>query len=731
MHNELRDSKTRKPREFWSMLNPKKINSNHSLGQNAAYNHFKSISEIPNADNNSHNAPDIPNEGDEILNNDFTPIEIEKLINKLKNNKSCGIDNVINEFIKYSPDSYKSLLTDLFNTILKTGIIPSDWCISFISPIFKNKGSRKDPDNYRGISIISCLGKLFTALINERLTKFADINEIIGEEQAGFRSGYSTQDHIFTLHAIINIYLNKLNKKRNKRLYCAFIDYSKAFDLVDRTSLWTKLLACNITGKIMKLIYNLYQNTKACVKLNNKISQSFRCNVGVRQGDNLSPLLFALFINDFNEFLSLKYDGLSGLNNLFTELSRNDEILTYLRLYILLYADDTIIMAENPYQLQLALNALNEYCQTWKLTINLNKTKIIRFTKRRSPNFNYEFWLNGEKVELVENYVYLGTTISFNGKFKAAIEKQVTQANRALFSIKSKKDMYNLPTDIMLDLFDKMILPILLYGCEIWGFDTIDPIEIFFRKFLKYILKANRQTANGMVYGESGKLPLDIMIKTRMICFWHKTATGLNNKLSYRMLFLLKKVYEQNPLTSAWLKHIEETLVKCDMRNVWLNPKLFNQEWLKKSVTQKLSDKYKQIWRSDFDKHSSCIVYKSFKSGIMLEKYQTLLNNRDRINMFKFRCRNLKIPVVVRDAAERNIPYGERLCTKCTMNTIGDEYHYILECPLFQSHRQNYISDHYYINPNMEKFSSLFQTNNDDDIKKLAKLINEITRAFR
>ena len=132
----------------------------------------------------------------------------------------------------------------------------------------------------------------------------------------------------------------------------------------------------------MKLIYNLYQNTKACVKLNNTISRSFRCNVGVRQGDILSPLLFALFINDFEEFLSLKYDGLSSLNNLFTNVFANDEILTYLKLYILLYADDTIIMAENPYQLQLALNALNEYCQTWKLKINISKTKIIRFVKK-------------------------------------------------------------------------------------------------------------------------------------------------------------------------------------------------------------------------------------------------------------------------------------------------------------------------------------------------------------
>ena len=140
MHKELRDYKSNKPKDYWNMGNQKKNNPNYSLTENAAYNHFKLISEVPINDNDELDAPDISDEGDEILNNDFTPIEIHKLINKLKNNKSCGIDNVINEFIKHSPDSYKSLLTDLFNVVLKTGIIPSDWCISFISPIFKNKG---------------------------------------------------------------------------------------------------------------------------------------------------------------------------------------------------------------------------------------------------------------------------------------------------------------------------------------------------------------------------------------------------------------------------------------------------------------------------------------------------------------------------------------------------------------------------------------------------------------
>ena len=140
----------------------------------------------------------------------------------MKNNKSCGIDNVLNEFLKHSPKSYKKLLVKLFNVILKTGIIPKDWCISFISPIYKNKGKKDDPNNYRGISIISCLGKLFSALINERLTKFADINEIIGEEQAGFRAGYSTQDHIFTLHSIIDIFLNKITNKNKKETILCF-----------------------------------------------------------------------------------------------------------------------------------------------------------------------------------------------------------------------------------------------------------------------------------------------------------------------------------------------------------------------------------------------------------------------------------------------------------------------------------------------------------------------------
>ena len=120
--------------------------------------------------------------------------------------------------------------------------------------IVPKKGPANDPNNYRGITILSCFGKLFTSILNERLTDFIESNNVLGQEQAGFREGYSTTDHIFTLYSVINIFLCK-----KRRLFCAFIDYKKAFDKVKRSFLWDKMLTnCNINGKILNVVKNIY-----------------------------------------------------------------------------------------------------------------------------------------------------------------------------------------------------------------------------------------------------------------------------------------------------------------------------------------------------------------------------------------------------------------------------------------------------------------------------------------
>ena len=109
----------------------------------------------------------------------------------------------------------------LFNLILKTGIIPDEWAVGQIKPIYKNKGPISDPNNYRPITILSCLNKLFTSVLNDRLTHYLDENEILSENQAGFRKSYSTSDHIFSLHALIEIM--KLEKKKTILVICRFL----------------------------------------------------------------------------------------------------------------------------------------------------------------------------------------------------------------------------------------------------------------------------------------------------------------------------------------------------------------------------------------------------------------------------------------------------------------------------------------------------------------------------
>ena len=207
------------------------------------------------------------------------------------------------------------------------------------------------PENFRPITILSCLSKLFTSILNNRLTKFLDTYDALNENQAGFRKGYSTVDHIFTLNAIF-----ELLKAYKKKFYCAFIDFSQAFDSVWRVGLWRKLLGNHINGNFFRIIHNMYNGIKSSISINGESSPFFACDCGVRQGENLSPVMFSLYLNDLESFLMHK--GLPGI----TVDVNDEEFMIYLKLFSLLYADDTVLMADNPTDLQSCLHAFSSYC---------------------------------------------------------------------------------------------------------------------------------------------------------------------------------------------------------------------------------------------------------------------------------------------------------------------------------------------------------------------------------
>ena len=186
-----------------------------------------------------------------------------------------------------------------FNNILDSGIYPESWKIGHILPVYKKKGDKNECKNYRGITLLNTMAKFFTKLLNNRLSNWAEINGKFMEGQAGFRKKYNTIDNIL----ILNLLFEKCKESHDK-LYCCFLDLSFAFDTVNRQSLWIKLIDLNVSGKIIGVIKNMYENIKTQVKgTSRQLSEFFRCMTGVRQGESLSPVLFCLYINDVEEYL--------------------------------------------------------------------------------------------------------------------------------------------------------------------------------------------------------------------------------------------------------------------------------------------------------------------------------------------------------------------------------------------------------------------------------------------
>ena len=326
---DLKEKESNDPKAFWNIINRTTKHPNTgNVTIEEFFEHFsvlnateddesrlesKSESQIPSNVGNEYSES-------ETLNSQITEGEVSKAVKRLKNGKACGEDCILNEMIKAFSENNLHLLTQTFNVVLLSGHIPNEWATGVIKPIYKNKGDINDPDNYRGITLLSCLGKLFTSVINERLTVFIDSNQIMSEAQAGFRKGYSTTDQIFTLKCIVELFLCQ-----GRRLFCTFVDYSKAFDSINRAILWKKLISCGISGKVLRVIMNMYKSIKSCVMANGMQSEFFESHVGVRQGENLSPLLFALFLNDMETFFTdQRWNTLKFIDKLYSETSHSE-----------------------------------------------------------------------------------------------------------------------------------------------------------------------------------------------------------------------------------------------------------------------------------------------------------------------------------------------------------------------------------------------------------------------
>ena len=229
------------------------------------------------------------------LDKEIEESEIVRCINKLKNNKTGGGDGIVSELLKYGGVGMVKMLGKLYALTWKEECVPMKWREGLIVSLFK-KGDKEDPGNYRGITLLSVVGKVFCKILNDRLVQYLDKSSKIHEGQAGFRAGRCCIDNIFTLNELIQGRL-----KEGKKTFSFFLDIQKAYDSVWRNGLWLKLWNMGVKGKMWRVIKTMYNSSRSAVLLEGEKSSTFSVEQGVAQGCSLSPILFSVFISDLLE----------------------------------------------------------------------------------------------------------------------------------------------------------------------------------------------------------------------------------------------------------------------------------------------------------------------------------------------------------------------------------------------------------------------------------------------
>ena len=544
------------------------------------------------------------------------------------------------------------------------GYFPENWSECFIVPIFK-KGDINEVSNYRGITLLSTLGKLFTRILNNRLNKWAEEYNVYIEAQAGFKKHMSTIDNIFVLNGLITHCINN-----NEYLYCCFVDFTKAFDYVERDILWYKLIKIGVRGRMLDIIKSIYTTVRSRVKNNNTLSESFSCNIGVRQGGCLSPFLFAMYVNDLEQELDDK--GVNGID------------IGIVKLLLLLYADDIVLFAKTAEELQKSLDILEEYCDRWKLTVNKSKTKTVIFRKGGRLPANLQFNYKGSKIDIVNKFCYLGIVFTSRG---SSFETQKTLSGQALKTIftlnKYLHSFTALKPSHILDLFDKLISPILNYGSEDWGFHKAKSIETVHMQFCKRMLGIKQSTQNDFVHGELGRVDYQSLRYINIVKFWLKIVHADQRKNIKCIYNMMLTDIELRPNKQNWTSMIKHLLSRLGFLEVWNAQGVGNISNFLYIFKTRVRDIYIQDWHSRLENPTRARFYINI-ANFQFQRYLELLKiEKYRKSVCKLRVSSHTLEVEMGRWAKPN-KIDNRKCRAC--DVLEDEFHFIIVCSLYKDH---------------------------------------------
>lgn len=600
--------------------------------------------------------------------------ELLSALKKLKNNKSPGHDSITNEFLKGLENEGREALQNMFNDILQSESIPDPWAKSVTVMIYK-KGCPNDPANYRPIALLNTMLKLFTNILQERLTVWAEKRNILPESQAGFRKNRSCEEQIFCLKTAIQ---KSLSKKKGK-MFALFIDFERAFPSIPHEKLWSKLSSLGFPSKIIRLLKNLYDKSSTVIRSEHGNSPEIQVTLGLLQGEVLSPILFSLYIADIEKVLT--ESGIPGI-----------KLLVNRHLHILLFADDMIVMASSQRDLQRKIDILRKYFLNLDLKVNLAKTKVIVFRKGGRLARGTEFTYGEEKIEIISQYTYLGVIFSQKGVVaKAAVDskRKGIAALGSIWNVIFAGKIGSLSSKLR--LFNSISASCSLYAAHIWSLRYINKLEEVQAYFIKRMLGIEKCTPNYLLRLESGVPSMLFRVIKQALCFWVRVMDIDPSRHAKQCLTALIKDWENNPTrnTYNWVGQLNHILQPFGFNNFVQQQDSAVTRALIPEILTRILDMTRQKYMGNMR------ISKRFSS------FENIMNNLPGPSTYL----NLNLPynqlsIFAQCRLNRNIIYFEKFkhdftteefCKPCNMREEGSFFHFITKCRINESERPNLV----------------------------------------
>ncbi len=427
----------------------------------------------------------------------FDVVEVKGIMSKLNVSKANGPDGISNRVLKECADSLAIPLTDLFNKSMDEGVFPKLWKMSNVSPVYK-KAFRYLKENYRPVSLLSCVSKIMERIVYNALYNYFKVNGLLSERNSGFKEKDSTINQL--VHLCHQIYQGLDSAKD---ICLVFLDVSKAFDKVYHPALLHKLERMGVSGNLLTWLGSYLSGRKQTVVINGVCSDSKSINASVPQGSILGPLLFLAYINDLVDDL---------------------ETTPYL------FADDTSLFCPiDPKNMQVSFDSINrdlatldKWAAQWRVTFNASKTVYMIVSNRRNVVYP-SLELSGVQLTRVYDHKHLGMVFSHDMKWGAHIDSVLQKAFSRLNGIRRIKSI--VPRTIRESLYKALVLPVVEYGSVL-----IDNCSMFLKQRLERLHRnaavivtgAFRNTGYNRLLSELGWDTLDDRRKLSRLCLFKK-----------------------------------------------------------------------------------------------------------------------------------------------------------------------------------------------------------------